>query len=218
VIGLVGTLKDVTDLKLSEVKIQKSYEKLKTALDSTIQAITKIVESRDPFTSGHQERVARLATSIAEAMGLSGELVASINMAATLHDVGKINVPAEILSKPGKLSKIEIGLIRTHPEVGYDILKPIEFPFNISQIVLQHHERMDGSGYPIGVNGENILLESRILAVADVVESMASHRPYRPACGIEKALEEITLQRGILYDEAVVDTCIKIFKENLFAF
>ncbi len=218
VIGVVGTLKDVTDLKLYEAKIQSSYEQLKNAMDSTIKAISKIVESRDPFTSGHQERVARLATAIAEEMGLSGELIESIHIAATLHDVGKINVPADILSKPGKLSPIEIRMIRIHPEVGYDILKSIQFPYPISQIVVQHHERMDGSGYPAGMRGQNILLEARILAVADVVESMASHRPYRPAFGIEKALEEISDQRGSIYDETVVDACLKLFKENLFAF
>jgi PAS domain S-box-containing protein/putative nucleotidyltransferase with HDIG domain len=218
VIGLVGTLKDVSDLKSSESKLQKSYEKLKTALDSTIQAISKIVESRDPFTSGHQERVALLAVAIAEEMELSEELIVSIRMAAKLHDVGKINVPAEILSKPGKLSRIEMEMIRVHPEVGHDILKSIAFPFPISKIVLQHHERMDGSGYPTGAKGNNILMEARILAVADVVESMASHRPYRPACGIEKALDEISSHRGTLYDEKVVDICLRLYKENLFAF
>jgi PAS domain S-box-containing protein len=218
VIGLVGTLKDVTDLKFSETKLQRSYEKLKTALDSTIQAISKIVESRDPFTSGHQERVALLANAIAKEMDLSEELIDSIHMAAKLHDVGKINVPAEILSKPGKLSRIEMEMIRVHPEVGYDILKSIAFPFPISKIVLQHHERMDGSGYPAGASGNNILLEARILAVADVVESMASHRPYRPACGIEKALDEISSHRGTLYDEQVVDICLKLFRKDFFTF
>jgi putative nucleotidyltransferase with HDIG domain len=216
--GVVGILKDVTDLKISESKLQNSYEKLKSALYSTIQAISKIVESRDPFTSGHQEQVARLAAAIAEEMGFSGEFIESIRMAATLHDVGKINIPAEILSKPSKLGPIEIGMIRVHPEVGYNILKSIEFPYPISRIVLQHHERMDGSGYPAGMSGENILLEARILAVADVVEAMASHRPYRPAFGIEKALEEISLHRGILYDENVTDTCLRLFREKCFHF
>ncbi|MBN2438012.1 MAG: PAS domain S-box protein [Deltaproteobacteria bacterium] len=218
VIGVVGIFKDVTDLKLSEAKLQSSYEKLKSALDSTIQAISKIVESRDPFTSGHQERVARLAAAIAGEMGLSGEFIASIRMAATLHDVGKINVPAEILSKPSKLSPIEIGMIRIHPEVGHNILKTIDFPYPISQIVLQHHERMDGSGYPAGMSGENILLEARILSVADVVEAMASHRPYRPAFGIEKALEEISLHRGTLYDEQAVSHCLELFLKKDFRF
>ncbi|MCX5839116.1 MAG: PAS domain S-box protein [Deltaproteobacteria bacterium] len=218
VIGVVGTFKDVTDLKLSEAELQGSYEKLKTALDSTIQAISKIVESRDPFTSGHQERVSRLATAIAEEMGLSEESIASIRMAATLHDVGKINIPAEILSKPSNLTPLEIGMLRIHPEVGYNILKSIEFPYPVSRIVLQHHERMDGSGYPAGMIGENILLEARILTVADVVEAMASHRPYRPALGIEKALEEISLHRGTRYDEQVVSHCLRLFKKKDFHF
>jgi PAS domain S-box-containing protein/putative nucleotidyltransferase with HDIG domain len=218
VIGVVGTCKDVSDLKLSEAKLQSSFEKLKAALDGTIQTISKIVESRDPFTSGHQERVAQLATAIAEEIGLSEERVTSIRMAATLHDVGKINVPADILSKPGRLGKIEMDMIRMHPEVGYNILKSIEFPYPVSRIVLQHHERMDGSGYPAGISGENILLEARIMAVADVVEAMVSHRPYRPALGIEKALEEIFLHKGVLYDENVADTCIALFKEKNFCF
>lgn len=218
VVGAVGVFKDITDLKLSEAKLQKSYMKLKTAMDSTIETISKIVESRDPFTSGHQERVARLATAIANDMGLSDELVESIHMSATLHDVGKIHVPAEILSKPSRLNEIEIGLIRIHPEVGYEILKSIDFPYPVARIVLQHHERMDGSGYPTGIKGEDILLEARILAVADIVEAMASHRPFRPSLGIEKALNEISTHRGVLYDAQVVDTCLRLFKKKLFTF
>ncbi|MBU2054667.1 MAG: PAS domain S-box protein, partial [Proteobacteria bacterium] len=177
VIGVVGTFKDVSDLKLSEAKLQRSYEKLQAALDRTIQAISLMVESRDPYTAGHQERTARLATAIAGEMKLSEELIASIPMAATLHDIGKIGVPVEILSKTSRLNEVELNMIRTHPEVGYNILKSIEFPYPVSRIVLQHHERMDGSGYPAGIKGEDILLEARILAVADVVEAMASQRP-----------------------------------------
>jgi PAS domain S-box-containing protein/putative nucleotidyltransferase with HDIG domain len=218
VIGVVGTLKDVTEIMLSEVKLKQSFEKLQTALGSTIQAISKIVESRDPYTAGHQERVARLATAIAREMGLSGELIESIRMAATLHDVGKINVPAEILSKPKRLSEIEMDMVRMHSEVGYNILAPIEFPYPVAQIVVQHHEKMDGSGYPAGLTGDNICLEARILAVADVVEAMASHRPYRPAFGIERTLEEISSRKGTYYDEEVVGTCLKLFDEKLFVF
>ena len=218
VIGVVGTLKDVTDIMRSEAKLKQSFDKLQNALGSTIQTVSRIVESRDPYTAGHQERVARLATAIAEEMRLSGELIESIRMAATLHDVGKINIPAEILSKPKKLTDIEMRIVRMHPEVGYNILAPIEFPYPIAKIVLQHHEKMDGSGYPAGLTGENILLEARILAVADVVEAMASHRPYRPAFDIEKALEEISRYRGTRYDEAVVSTCLKLFDEKLFVF
>ena len=218
VIGVVGTLKDVTDIMHSETKLKQSFDKLQSALGSTIQAISRIVESRDPYTSGHQERVSRLATAIAEEMGLSGELIESIRMAATLHDVGKINIPAEILSKPKKLTEIEMGIVRMHPEVGYNILAPIEFPYPIARIVVQHHEKMDGSGYPAGLTGDNILMEARILAVADVVEAMASHRPYRPAFAIEKALEEVSRYRGTRYDEEVVGTCLKLFDEKLFVF
>ena len=218
VIGIVGTFKDVTDIMLSEAKLKQSFDKLQSALGSTIQAISKLVESRDPYTSGHQERVTLLAAAIAEEMGLSGELVASIRMAATLHDVGKINVPAEILSKPKRLTEIEMGMVRMHPEIGYEILAPIEFPYPVARIVFQHHERMDGSGYPTGLSGDRILPEARILAVADVVEAMAMHRPYRPALGIEKALEEISLHRGTLYDEEVVGICLKLFAEKRFTF
>jgi PAS domain S-box-containing protein/putative nucleotidyltransferase with HDIG domain len=218
VIGVVGTFKDVTDIMLSEAKLKQSFSKLQSALDSTIQAISRIVESRDPYTSGHQERVARLATAIAEEMGLPEDLIASIRMASTLHDVGKINIPAEILSKPKRLSEIEMDMVRMHSEVGYNILAPIEFPYPVAQIVAQHHERMDGSGYPAGLTGNNILLEARILAVADVVEAMASHRPYRPAFGIERSLEEISHHKGTRYDEEVVGTCVKLFDEKRFVF
>jgi PAS domain S-box-containing protein/putative nucleotidyltransferase with HDIG domain len=218
VIGVVGTLKDVSDSVLSEAKLKQSFDKLQNALGSTIQAISKIVESRDPYTSGHQERVARLATAIASEMGLPGQLIESIRMAATLHDVGKIHVPAEILSKPKHLSSIEMGMVRMHSEVGYGILAPIDFPYPVAQIVAQHHERMDGTGYPAGLTGKDILLEARILAVADVVEAMASHRPYRPAFAIDESLEEILRYRGIRYDQEVVDICLKLFTEKLFVF
>jgi PAS domain S-box-containing protein/putative nucleotidyltransferase with HDIG domain len=217
VIGVVGTFKDLTDLMLSEAKLKQSYAKLQSAMDSTIQAISMIVESRDPYTSGHQERVARLAREIAHEMGLSEEQCKAIHMAAVLHDVGKIHVPAEILSKPKKLNNIEMELIRQHPEVGFNILQSIQFPYPIARIVLQHHERMNGTGYPSGLSGEDILLESRILAVADVVEAIATHRPYRSALGIGKALEEIDLNRGILYDEAVTEACLRLFSEKQFA-
>jgi PAS domain S-box-containing protein/putative nucleotidyltransferase with HDIG domain len=215
-IGVVGTFKDLTDLMLSEAKLKQSYAKLQNAMDSTIQAISMIVESRDPYTSGHQERVAKLAREIAQEMGLSDEQCKAIHMAAVLHDIGKIQVPAEILSKPKILNNIEMDLIRQHPDVGFNILQSIQFPYPIARIVLQHHERMDGTGYPAGLIGENILLEARILAVADVVEAIASHRPYRPALGIEKALKEIDLNRGILYDDAVVEACLRLFSESPF--
>jgi len=216
VIGVVGTFKDMTDLKRSQEELRKSFQKLQSTLDVTIQAISMIVEARDPYTSGHQERVAKLSCAIAAEMGLSEETVTGIRMAALLHDVGKINIPAEILSKPTRLNDIEYGMIRTHPQVGGNILKTIDFAFPVDKVVLQHHERMNGSGYPAGVTGDDILLEARILAVADVVESMASHRPYRPAPGIEAALDEISRNRGIGFDSEVVDTCVKIFREKGF--
>jgi len=218
VTGIVGTFKDITDLKRSQKELERSFLKLKNALDVTIKAISMIVEARDPYTSGHQERVARLSTAIAKEMGLSEETVTAIRMAALLHDIGKINVPAEILSKPTRLNDIESGMIRTHPRVGYNILKTIEFPFPVEKIVLQHHERMDGSGYPAGLQGDDIILEARILGVSDVVESMASHRPYRPALGVEEALAEISRNRGTSFDPRVVDACLKVFQEKEFSF
>jgi len=173
---------------------------------------------RDPYTSGHQLRVGLLAAAIGMQMGLSDDRIHSIRFAAELHDLGKIQVPAEILVKPIKLSEIENALIRTHPQAGYDVLKDIKFPWPIAQIVLQHHERLDGSGYPQGLKGEAILLEARIIGVADVVESMASHRPYRPALGVEAGLNEIISKRGSQFDSKVVDACVAVFHEHGFSF
>ncbi len=175
-----------------------------------------VVEMRDPYTAGHQRRVADLARSIASEMGLSKDQIDGIRTAGLIHDIGKISVPAEILSRPEKLTNLAFELIKTHAQSGYDILKDIEFPWPIARIVHEHHERMDGSGYPNGLTGDEIFLESRILAVADVVEAIASHRPYRPALGIEKALEEISQNRDILYDPEVVDACLRLFEEKGF--
>jgi HD-GYP domain-containing protein (c-di-GMP phosphodiesterase class II) len=176
-------------------------------------------ELRQSYTAGHQLRVTQLACAIAKEMGLPEEQIEGIHMAGLVHDIGKINVPAEILSKPGTLNDLEFGLIKTHSQVGHNILDgTIEFPWPIAQIVLQHHERMDGSGYPVGLSGDEIILEARILGVADVVEAMASHRPYRPARGIDQALVEISQNRGILYDPEVVDACLKLFNEKRFKF
>ena len=200
----------------TEEELKLSYQKLQKAMKSTIQAIALILEKRDPYTAGHQERVTKLACTIAKEINLSPDKIERLYMAGILHDIGKINVPVEILSKPGRLGEIEFTLIKTHPQVGSDILKEMELPGEVSSIILQHHERMDGSGYPSGLSGEAILLEARILAVADVVEAMASHRPYRPALGLDQALEEITQNRGILYDPEVVDACLKLFKEKGF--
>jgi putative nucleotidyltransferase with HDIG domain len=169
---------------------------------------------RDPYTSGHQHRVASLARAIAGEIDISSDQAEGVYMAAAIHDIGKISLPAEILSKPVKLSDIEVQMIQAHSQVGYDILKNIDFPWPIAEIVLQHHERMDGSGYPNKLVGDEILLEARIVGVADVVETMASHRPYRPSIGLDKALEEIAHNKTVLYDSQVVDACLSLFSEK----
>jgi PAS domain S-box-containing protein/putative nucleotidyltransferase with HDIG domain len=213
--SLIG--EGITRLQIEE-ELKESYLKLQKALKSTIQAIALILEKRDPYTAGHQKRMTKLACAIAEEISLSPDKIERLYIAGIIHDIGKINVPTEILSKPGRLGEIEFTLIKTHPQVGSDILKEMELPEEVSSIVLQHHERMDGSGYPSGLSGEAILREARILAVADVVEAMASHRPYRPALGLDQALEEITKNKGKLYDPEVVDACLKLFKEKGFKF
>jgi HD-GYP domain-containing protein (c-di-GMP phosphodiesterase class II) len=199
-------------------EIQNSNRQLRKAMDRMIQAISMTIEMRDPYTAGHQQRVTHLACSIADRMGLSKEKIEGIYMAAMIHDLGKIYIPAEILSKPGKLSDFEYLIIKMHPEAGHNILKIMDFPWPIAQMVFQHHERLNGSGYPKGICGNEIMLESRILAVADIVESMASHRPYRPAIGLESALEEITRYRDILYDPEVVDVCNQLILAEGFSF
>ncbi len=204
-------IRDITDRKLAA-------EQLRKALEGTIQAIGLTTETRDPYTAGHQRRVTQLGVAIAKEMGLSQEQIKGIRVAGLVHDIGKMSIPAEILSKPTKLTDLEFHLVQGHPQVAYDILKTIEFPWPVAQIVLQHHERMDGSGYPHGTKGEEIMLEARILAVADVVEAMASFRPYRPALGIDRALEEISQNKGILYDTDVVNACTRLFAEKQFQF
>ncbi len=201
-----------------EQKVEERTAELQEILEGTILALTMTVEYRDPYTSGHQQRVSDLASAIAKEMGFPEDKIMGIRMAGALHDIGKIAIPVEILSKPGRLSKTEFELIKIHSQVGYDILNSIKFPWPIAQIVLQHHERMDGSGYPQGLSGEDILMEARIMGVADVVEAMASHRPYRPAVGIDKALEEISKNREALYDPEVVDACLMLFKDKGFKF
>jgi putative two-component system response regulator len=201
-----------------EQEVKERTLSLQRALEGIIQANTRIVESRDPYTAGHQRRVALLAVAIAKEMNISKDQSEGIRMAAMIHDLGKISIPAEILSKPSRLTEIEFGFIKTHPQAGYDIIADIEFPWPIAQMVLQHHEKINGSGYPQGLSGEDILFEARIICVADVVEAMASHRPYRPALGIEKAMEEISKNSGILYDKKVVDACVRLFGESGFEF
>ena len=198
-----------------DITIKKEgIERIRKALGATVQAMAVTVETRDPYTAGHQRRVADLARSIATEMNLSVDQIDGIRMAAIIHDLGKISVPAEILSKPTKLTALEFSLIKTHAQSGYDILKDIEFPWPVARAVLEHHERMNGSGYPNGLTGDNMLLESQILAVADVVEAIASHRPYRPSLGIEAALEEIEKNKGTFYDNTVADACMRLFREK----
>lgn len=209
---------DISARKNAEREKQNILHDLRKALGGTIQVIARIVEIKDPYTAGHQKRVADLARSIATQMGLSKEQINAIRLAGSIHDVGKISVPSEILTKPGKLLDSEFELIKAHSQTGYEILKEIDFPWPIADIVLQHHERLDGSGYPQGLAGEKICMEARILNVADVVEAMATNRPYRPALGIKKALEEISRNRGRFYDPDVVDVCIRLFETKKYRF
>ncbi len=202
----------------AEERLQHSLEKLRRAMEGIVQAMAVTVEKRDPYTAGHQRRVANLACAIAKEMGLSADQIDGIRMAGLIHDLGKIAVPAEILSKPTRLTDIEFSLIKTHAQAGYEMLNTIDFPWPIAQMVYQHHERMDGSGYPRGLSDEDILLEARILAVADAVEALASHRPYRPARGIDEALDEILQNKGTLYDLEVVNACLKVLSEKGFKF
>ncbi|MEW5826031.1 MAG: HD domain-containing phosphohydrolase [Candidatus Bipolaricaulota bacterium] len=216
--GREETLDQVLLAKTDITSLVESESRIRRALDGTIEAIGRATETRDPYTAGHQRRVTELAVPIAEVLGLSEDRVAATHAAGLLHDIGKLSIPAEILTKPSRLSPMETALIRVHPQSAYDILKTVEFPWPIAEIVLQHHERLDGSGYPLGLRGGEILLEARILAVADVVEAMASHRPYRPALGIEAALDEVKRGRATLYDAGVVDACLELFRDHGFRF
>jgi putative two-component system response regulator len=197
-------------------ELKQSLEKLRKTMGGIIQAMALTVESKDPYTAGHQLRVSHLARSIAQEMGLSKDQIEAVRMSGMVHDLGKISFPAQLLSKPTQLSDLEFGLIKVHPQISFDILKDIDFPWPVAQIVFQHHERINGTGYPLGLFGNEIYLEAKILAVADVVEAIASHRPYRPALGIKKALEEISQNRNILYDPGAVDACLRLFKEKGF--
>ncbi len=199
-----------------ERMVENRTAKLQAALQGVIHVMALTVESRDPYTAGHQRRVAELASAVAEEMGWTTDQVKGIRMAGMIHDLGKISVPAEILSRPSRLIDIEFCLIKDHAQLGYDILKEIDFPWPVAQIVYQHHERMNGSGYPRGLRGKDILLEARIMAVADVMEAMASHRPYRPSMGIDRALEEISGNIGMIYDPEVVDACLRVVGKGKF--
>ncbi len=215
--AIIGMMQDISEKKRAEEKIRQYHEQLKSAFMSAVEVATSLIEMRDPYTAGHERRAARIAVAIGTELGLDANRVEGLRVAGFLHDVGKITIPAEILSKPGKLSAIELQLIQAHAQAGYEVLKAVHFPWPVAEVALQHHERMDGSGYPRGLKGEAILLEARILAVADVVEAMASHRPYRSALGIDKALAEIERGCGTVYDRAVADACLKIFREDHFA-
>jgi len=202
----------------ADAELKQSFEKLRRAQDQTVVALASASEIRDPYTSGHQQRVTKLACSIAENMNLTEHFIEGLRIAGLLHDIGKISVPAEILSKPGKITQDEYNIIKQHCQIGYEILKGIEFPWPVAQIVLQHHERMNGSGYPQGLSGEELLLESKILSVADVIEAMSSHRPYRPGLGIDKALDEVMRNKSTFFDPVVADTCWELFSTGKFKF
>ena len=212
--GYRGIDRDITERKRTEYELTISLEKLHKSIEGVVESMALMVEMKDPYTAGHQRRVAQLACAVARAMGLPENRIDGIRLAALVHDIGKIYVPAEILSKPGRIAEIEFCLIKSHPKVGYDVLKTIEFPWPIAQIVAQHHERTNGSGYPFGLQGEEILSEAKIISVADVVEAMSSHRPYRPALGIKEALAEIKNKKGTCYESDVVEACLYVFEKG----
>jgi PAS domain S-box-containing protein/putative nucleotidyltransferase with HDIG domain len=216
--GVVYLCRDMTERKQAEESLRQGMVKLRTTLKASIDSLSSAIEMRDPYTAGHQERVTRLARAIAVEMGLDEERVEAIEIAGIVHDLGKLYVPAEILSKPTKLTELEYAMIKMHAQAGYTVLSKIDFPWPIAQIVHQHHELINGSGYPQGLVGKDILLEAKILCVADVVEAMSSHRPYRPALGIFAALDEVSRKRGLLYDRDVVDACLRLFNEKKFKF
>ncbi|MCL4440941.1 MAG: PAS domain-containing protein [Firmicutes bacterium] len=209
--GIVIYLMDLTQRKQMELDLQQSYANLTNTFTEIVNSLATITEKRDPYSAGHMKRVAELCSAIAGELGVSEKVAKSVFIAGALHDIGKIYVPTDILNKPGRLTDLEMGIIKTHPQIAYEVLEKIPFEHPVAETVLQHHERLNGSGYPNGLIGDNLLLEARILAVADVVEAMASHRPYRPAIGLDKALAEIESNKGVLYDPEVVDACLRLF-------
>jgi len=217
-VEVLAIARDISERKKAQEEARQNTERLIGAMEHAIQAMTIVVEMRDPHTAGHQQRATQLACAIAKEMGLSKERIGGLRLAGLIHDIGKVRVPAEILMNPDGLSEPEFMMIKAHPRLGYEILRTIDFPWPVAQIVLQHHERMDGSGYPSGLSGEDIIMEARILAVSDVVDAMASHRPYRAALGIDKALEEISQNKGVLYDSKAVDACLTLFRNKKFKF
>ncbi len=217
-VGFRGIVRDISELRQMNQDRLDTLERLRKSLGATVNAMAVMVESRDPYTAGHQRRVADLARAIATEMKLATNRIEGLRMAATIHDLGKIAIPAEILTKPTRLTDVEFMLVKTHAQAGFDILKDIDFPWPIARMVVEHHERINGSGYPHHLKGDEILPESKILMVADVVEAMASHRPYRPSLGIEVAIDEITRNKGALYDAEAVDVCVRLFQEERFSF
>ena len=217
-IGSLGVFRDITERKRADENLKRSYEQLKNVLEETITSLSTALGKRDPYTLGHQNRVTKLACAIAEELRLSKEQIEGIRVAGLLHDIGKLHIPSEILVKPAKLTVPEFEIIKTHPQAGYEIIKGIEFPWPVANIVLQHHEKLDGSGYPKGLKDQEILFESKILTVADVTEAMSSHRPYRPSLGLSAALDDIVHNAGKLYDKEVAMLCHKLFKEADFKF
>jgi PAS domain S-box-containing protein/putative nucleotidyltransferase with HDIG domain len=211
---VLSFVRDITERKRAEGELQQTLESLRKAVGTTIQVLVSAVETRDPYTAGHQIRSANLARAIATEMGLPHEKIDGIRVAGSIHDIGKLSIPAEILSKPTRLTELEFSLIKEHSQKGYEMLKDVESPWPLAEIVYQHHERMNGSGYPRNLKGNDILMEARIMAVADVVEAMASHRPYRPAIGLNAALAEIEKNRGTHYDNTVADACLRLFREK----
>ena len=211
---MAGIAEDITARKASEAEVQRYIAQLQSAMYSTIDVVAAISEKRDPYTHGHERRVAALAAAIAAEMGLEPRRIEGVRIAGYLHDLGKMLVPAEILAKPTRLTQEEFNLVKLHPQASYEILKPLQFPWPLAEIARQHHERLDGSGYPQGLRDEQILLEAKILAVADTVEAMASHRPYRPGLGVDAALAEIEVGRGKLFEPLAVDACLRLFRQK----
>jgi HD-GYP domain-containing protein (c-di-GMP phosphodiesterase class II) len=201
-----------------EKELKQTFKKLQKIIEGTANIITKVVETRDPYSIGHQQRVSKLTIAIAQEMKLPQDKIEGTKIASLVHDIGKVNLPTEIISKPNKLIEVEFNLVKNYPKVGYDILKKVDFPWPIAEIVLQHQEKIDGSGYPRGLKGDEICIEAKILGVANVVEAMSSYKSYRPALSIDEALAEISKNKNILFDPEVVDTCTKLFKEKGFKF
>jgi putative nucleotidyltransferase with HDIG domain len=214
----ISSLRTKSQRDQQEIELKESMNKTRQLMYQTIESLSSVVNVRDPYTAEHQRRVTELATAIAGELGLSEDEKTAILIAASLHDIGKMNIPSDILSKPGKITELEFSLIKSHCQTGYDVISPIHFPWSIDEIVLQHHERIDGSGYPQGLKGNEIHLAARIIGVADVVEAMFSYRPYRPALGMEKALEEISREKGKKYDPQVVEACINLIRNKGFKF